>query len=101
MFAHELETYRGFTVHIALHETPKHWVCEITFEQTERPSSKGSPPMFTHKAGRLKRSMLTFSMEVQLKARKLIDEWIAGTPIEGSAVSIASTEGPAHPTGKS
>jgi hypothetical protein len=80
MAAHKLETYRGFTVHIALHETPKHWICEITFERTEWPRSKDGPPTFKHEAARLKKSMLTFSMEMQLKARMLIDEWIAAQP---------------------
>lgn len=80
MNAHELEKYRGFTIHIAVHETPKHWVCEITFERTEGPGCKRSPPMFRHEACRLKRSMLTFSMEMQSKARILVDEWLDGHP---------------------
>ena len=80
MIAHELETYRGFTIHIELHETPKHWVCEITFERTDRPGCKRGPPMFKHEACRRKRSMLTFTMEMQVKARMLIDEWIDEHP---------------------
>ncbi|ACD20670.1 hypothetical protein Bphyt_6344 [Paraburkholderia phytofirmans PsJN] len=80
MNAHELETYRGFTIHIAVHEMPKQWVCEITFERAEQQACKCSPPMFRHQACRLKRSMLTFSMEMQFKARMLVDEWIGKQP---------------------